>query len=49
MLLIVEDDKDLNETLYDFLSDKFEVIKAFDGEEALKLAYEKNIDLIILI
>jgi len=48
MILIVEDDKDLNDTLYDFLSEKFEVIRAYDGEEALKLAYEKNIDLIIL-
>jgi len=48
MILIVEDDKDLNDTLYDFLSEKFEVLRAFDGEEALKLAYEKNIDLIIL-
>jgi len=48
MILIVEDDKDLNETLYDFLNDKFEVLRAYDGEEALNLAYEKNIDLIIL-
>jgi len=47
-LLIVEDDKDLNDTLFDFLSDKFEILRAFDGEEALKLAYEKNIDLIVL-
>ena len=47
-LLIVEDDKDLNETLSDFLSEKFEVLRAFDGEEALNKAYEKNIDLIVL-
>ena len=47
-LLIVEDDKDLNDTLFDFLSDKFEILRAFDGEEALNLAYEKSIDLIIL-
>ena len=47
-LLIVEDDKDLNDTLFDFLSDKFEILRAFDGEEALKVAYENNIDLIVL-
>jgi len=47
-LLIVEDDKDLNETLFDFLSDKYQIIRAFDGDEAVKLAYEKHIDLIIL-
>ena len=47
-LLIVEDDKDLNDTLFDFLSEKFKVLRAFDGEDALKLAYEKDIDLIVL-
>ena len=48
MILIVEDDKDLNETLFDFLSDKFTVLRAYDGEKAIEFAYEKSIDLIIL-
>ena len=48
MILIVEDDKDLNETLTQFLSDFYEIESVFDGEEAVRLVYEKNFDLVLL-
>ena len=47
-ILIVEDDIDLNDTLKEFLENFYEVDRVFDGEEALKKAYEENFDLIIL-
>ena len=47
-LLIIEDEKNLMEALFDFLSDEFEIIKAFDGEEGLKKFYEKTPDLVLL-
>ena len=47
-LLIIEDEKNLIEALFDFLSEEFEVIKAFDGEEGLEKFYEKTPDLVLL-
>lgn len=47
-LLIIEDEKNLMEALFDFLSDEFEIIKAFDGEDGLEKFYEKTPDLILL-
>ncbi|EDM23595.1 response regulator transcription factor [Caminibacter mediatlanticus TB-2] len=47
-ILLVEDDIDLNETIKEFLEDKYKVISVFDGEEAVNKAYEEDIDLIIL-
>jgi len=47
-LLIVEDDKDLNDTLSDFLGEFYEVKSMFDGEEAINQVYENHFDLIIL-
>ncbi|GAB6045131.1 two-component system response regulator DccR [Caminibacter profundus] len=46
-VLLVEDDIDLNETIKEYLEDFFEVTSVFDGEEAIKEAYEKNYDVII--
>ena len=47
-LLIIEDEKNLMKALFDFLSDEFEIIKAFDGEDGLEKFYEKTPDLILL-
>jgi len=47
-ILLVEDDIDLNETIKEFLEDKYKIISVFDGEEAINKVYEEDIDLIIL-
>ncbi len=47
-ILLVEDDFDLNETIKEFLENFYDIDIAFDGEEALKKAYEEKFDLIIL-
>lgn len=48
-ILIVDDEADIIEILQFMLeSNGYECIKAFDGEEGLKLAREANPDLIIL-
>ena len=47
-ILLVEDDFDLNETIKEFLENFYEIEVAFDGEEAINKAYEKNFDLIVL-
>ncbi|AXH09932.1 two-component system response regulator [Malaciobacter halophilus] len=48
-LLLLEDDITLSETIVEYLQDKdFEVIQAFDGEEALSCAYETKFDLLLL-
>jgi DNA-binding response OmpR family regulator len=46
-ILLVEDDIDLNETIKEYLENFFEVESVFDGEEAIKEAYEKNFDVIV--
>ena len=48
-ILIVEDEADIREGISEYLSETgYEVIEAEDGEEAIRLFNEKNIDLIIL-
>jgi DNA-binding response OmpR family regulator len=48
-ILLVDDEQDLVETMEMSLEAKgFEILKAYDGEEGLKLAIEANPDLIIL-
>ena len=48
-ILIVEDEADIREGISEYLSETgYEVIEAEDGEEAVKVFNEKNIDLIIL-
>ncbi len=48
-ILVMDDEKDLVELIaYNLLKEGFSVIKAFDGETALKLARGENPDLMIL-
>lgn len=47
-LLVIEDEKNLMQVLYDSLSDEFEIIKAFDGEEGIKKFYNAGADLVLL-
>jgi two-component system OmpR family response regulator len=46
-ILLVEDDVDLNETIKEYLQNFYKIDSVFDGEEALKKAYENNYDLMI--
>lgn len=48
-ILIIEDEKELAQVLYDtFSQEDFEIIKAFDGEIGVDKFYEKKPDLILL-
>ncbi|MFA5961149.1 MAG: response regulator [Parcubacteria group bacterium] len=48
-ILVAEDEPTLNKALLEFLTEEgFEVMNVFDGEEAVKLAKTKNLDLILL-
>ena len=48
-ILLLEDDLTLSETVVDFLEEQgFEVITAYDGEEASELIYEQQFDLFLL-
>lgn len=47
-LLIVEDDKALNEGYSSILNDEYTVFSAFDGRSALDILEREQIDLIIL-
>ncbi len=47
-LLVIEDEKNLMQVLYDSLSDEFEIIKAFDGEEGIEKFYNAGADLVLL-
>ena len=48
-ILIIEDEKELTQVLYDtFSQEDFEVIKAFDGEIGVDKFYEEKPDLILL-
>ena len=48
-VLIVDDEKLLVKGIkYNFEQDGFDIVAAYDGEEALKMANDKSIDLIIL-
>ncbi|MGR3177751.1 MAG: hybrid sensor histidine kinase/response regulator [Candidatus Anammoxibacter sp.] len=47
-ILIVDDEQDIVDTLYDFFIDKYNVLKAYDGKEALQVVKDNpKIDLII--
>ncbi|MGR3317594.1 MAG: hybrid sensor histidine kinase/response regulator, partial [Candidatus Anammoxibacter sp.] len=47
-ILIVDDERDIVDTLYDFFIDKYNVLKAYDGKEALQVVKDNpKIDLII--
>lgn len=46
-ILIIEDDKDINQLLYDTLSPIYHVIQSFDGRNALTLLQEQAFDLVI--
>jgi DNA-binding response OmpR family regulator len=48
-ILLLEDDLTLNETVVEFLQENdFEVVAAYDGEEASDLIYEQTFDLFLL-
>jgi DNA-binding response OmpR family regulator len=47
-ILLVEDDYDLNDTIKEYLENFYDIKSVYDGEEALKEAYEHNYDLILL-
>ena len=48
-ILLLEDDLTLSETIVEFLEESgFEVIAAYDGEEASALIYEKQFDILLL-
>ncbi|MDD2476302.1 MAG: two-component regulator propeller domain-containing protein [Dysgonamonadaceae bacterium] len=46
-VLIVEDDNDLNEFLKRCLSDKYRVLQASDGEQALEVIKAENVNIIV--
>ncbi|SOE23218.1 Signal transduction histidine kinase [Spirosomataceae bacterium TFI 002] len=46
-LLVVEDNTGLREYISDYFEDHYKVLSAKDGEEGLKVAFEKSPDLII--
>lgn len=48
-ILLLEDDMSLSETLEEFLEENnFQVICAYDGQEASEIIYEQNFDLLLL-
>lgn len=48
-LLIIEDDKRMNEILCDYFEiEGFKVYKAYDGVEGLEIFHEQNIDIVIV-
>ncbi len=48
-ILVVEDDKKMNKLISDYLTqEEYKVFKAFDGEEALEIFDDAEIDLVIL-
>ena len=48
-IFLLEDDLTLSETIVDFLEDNhFEVVCAYDGEQASDIIYEKTFDLFLL-
>lgn len=46
-LLLVDDNNDLLEFLGNYLSGQYHVLKAKDGEEALKMAHEEDVEIIV--
>lgn len=48
-ILIIEDDKEINQMLANFLSEKeFSVLQAFDGKEASELLRQQQYDLVLM-
>ncbi|WP_417332041.1 response regulator transcription factor [Halarcobacter sp.] len=48
-LLLLEDDLTLSETIVEYFEEQgFDVVPAYDGDEANELIYEKNFDLFLL-
>lgn len=48
-LLLVEDDKNIREMVYDFLtSENYNVITANDGQTAIRLLQKHTFDLVLL-
>lgn len=47
VVLIVEDDNDMNEFLKKCLNSKYQVLQAFNGEEALKIIENENVNIIV--
>lgn len=47
-ILIIEDERELNQVLSEMLSTNFEVIKTFDGETGLNKFYSEKPDLVLL-
>ena len=48
-ILLLEDDLTLSETVCEFLEDAgYEVVTAYDGEEASEIIYEQNFDIFLL-
>ena len=48
-ILLLEDDLNLNETVSDYFDENgFDIVSAYDGDEALSLIYENNFDLLLL-
>ena len=48
-ILLLEDDMNLSETVSEFLEDEgYDVVCAYDGEEANNIIYEQNFDLFLL-
>ena len=48
-ILVVDDDKEIANAIEIYLSrEGYNIIKAFDGEEAVRMAHDESINLIIL-
>lgn len=47
-IMIVEDDKDINNLIYELLKGKYDIFRAFRGDDAIKVFDENKIDLVIL-
>lgn len=48
-ILVVDDEKEINETLSEVLTNRgHQMFSAFDGDEAIKMLKENNIDLVLL-
>lgn len=48
-LLLLEDDLTLSETVIDYFEEQgFDVLPAYDGQEAIELVYENSFDLLLL-
>ncbi|MDD4922146.1 MAG: two-component regulator propeller domain-containing protein, partial [Bacteroidales bacterium] len=41
LVLVIDDDKDIRQLLYDFLSDKYEVIEAANGQDAIDIMHDR--------